>query len=262
MKPILHFAHGNGFPSPCYKQLLQGMQPHFRICYIDKIGHDARYPVTENWQHLVTEVLESIKTQANEPVFALGHSLGGVLSYLAAVQEPSLFRGIVLLDSPMIGSFKSLMIRLAKAMGLIEKLSPAKRTRGRQQFWHSREQLIRYLHKRELFKNFSPACLQDYIDYGLEKRDDGYHLRFDRQIEAEIYKTIPHSLPRMISHQAVPATLLYGLDSTVIDRFDRSYMWRKLGIPSQPVAGGHLFPFEHPEAAVAAILQVLSRQMG
>ena len=110
MKKQLHFAHGNGFPSPCYRQLLLHLEKQFDCCYIDRVGHSAKYPVTENWQHLVDEVIASIKIQTTPPVIAVGHSLGGVLSILAAMEQASLFRAVILLDSPLFGRLKSSVV--------------------------------------------------------------------------------------------------------------------------------------------------------
>lgn len=170
MRELIHFAHGNGFPSPCYRQLLNGLEARYDCCYIDRIGHNPQFPVTENWHYLVDEVINSIKEQSRQPVIAVGHSLGGVLSLLAAIEQPSLFRAVIMLDSPLIGRFKSSMVRLAKALGVIDRVTPAARTRGRRKHWQSREQLIAYLRTRVLFRTFTDECLQDYIDYGLKKR--------------------------------------------------------------------------------------------
>jgi len=59
----------------------------------------------------------SITLQASEPVIAVGHSLGGVLSLMASIEAPHLFKAIVLLDAPIIGRLKSSLIRLSKNTG-------------------------------------------------------------------------------------------------------------------------------------------------
>lgn len=248
MKELIHFAHGNGFPSLCYKQLLNELQTEFDCCYIDKIGHDPLYPVTENWHNLVNEVISSVRRQANQPVIAVGHSLGGILSLLAAIEEPQLFKAVILLDSPLIGPFKSNMVRLAKALGLIDRVTPAFRTKGRREYWQSREHLLPYLKSRDLFKTFSDACLEDYIEYGLEHRADGYYLKFDRHIEYLIYRTLPHVLPSYEGKLIIPTTLIYGDKSTVVDRMDVGYMEKNFNIKCYKTKGTHLFPMEHPKA--------------
>lgn len=257
MKDLIHFAHGNGFPALCYKQLLDHLEQRYDYCYIDKIGHDPLYPVEENWQKLVTEVLHSIRSQANQPVIAVGHSLGGVLSLLAAVEEPQLFKAVVMLDSPLIGPFKSHMVRLAKALGVIDRITPAFRTKGRRVYWQDKTQLINYLRTRELFKTFTDECLNDYINYGLEHRDDGYYLRFDRHIEYQIYRTIPHNIPKLSGKLSIPTALIYGDKSSVVDKLDRRYMRRHFGIKTFKIKGTHLFPMESPEVVGEQIFRAI-----
>ena len=258
MKELIHFAHGNGFPSPCYQQLFNHLAERFDYCYIDKIGHNPLYPVKENWHDLVTELLLSVKKQANnQSVVAVGHSMGGVLSLLAAIEEPKLFKAVILLDSPLIGRFKSNVVRIAKALGVIDKITPAGRTKGRRVHWKNREQLVTYLKTRELFKTFTDECLEDYIHYGLEHNEDGYYLRFDRDIEYKIYRTVPHIIPKLKGKLITPAALIYGDKSNVVDRMDRQYMKNYFHIRNLEIKGTHLFPMECPEIAAKKIINVI-----
>ena len=258
MRRLIHFAHGNGFPSPCYRQLLQCLGQRFDYCYIERVGHDPQYPVTENWHFLVNEVIDSIQSQASEPVIAVGHSLGGVLSLLAALERPELFSAVVLLDSPLIGRIKSRVVRISKALGMIDRLTPAFRTRKRQQHWHTRDQAFSYLKSRALFKTFTDACLEDYITYGMEKDENGYSLRFNSQIEYQIYRTIPHILHQHEGQLKVPAALIYGDKSNVIDRWDIRYMQKRYGILNFEISGSHMFPMECPKMAADLIIDVVS----
>lgn len=258
MSELIHFAHGNGFPSMCYKQLLDHLGTRFDCCFIDKVGHDPAYPVSENWHNLVTEVIASVRKQADQPVIAVGHSLGGVLSLMAAIEQPDLFKAVILLDSPVIGPVKSHMIRLAKSLGIIDRITPAFRTKGRRTYWKNYEQLITYLKTRELFKTFTDACLHDYIQYGLELKEDGYHLRFDRQIEYDIYRTIPHVLPSYKGKLVRPAAMIYGDKTTVVDKIDIRYMQRHFNIKSTKIKGTHLFPMERPKETADQIIQIIN----
>ena len=259
MRELLHFAHGNGFPSPCYRQLLQNLQARFDCCYIDRVGHTAEFPVTENWHGLVDEVIDSIKKQASKPVIGVGHSLGGVLTLLAAIEQPSLFTAVIILDSPLLGRFKSSVVRFSKAVGMIDRLTPAFRTRGRRQHWQTREQVFTYLKSRKLFKTFTDACLEDYIDYGMLKNEEGYSLRFDRQIEYQIYRTIPHILNEFEGRLHIPAALIYGNKSNVVDRLDLRYMKKYYGIRNFEINGTHMFPMEYPQETANLIMDVVDK---
>ena len=257
MREILHFAHGNGFPSPCYKQLLQPLEKRFDCYYIDRVGHSPEFPVTDNWHNLVNEVIISIKTQTDQSVIGLGHSLGGVLSLLAAIEQPSLFRAVILLDSPLLGRFKSSIVRFSKTLGMIDHLTPAFRTRERREHWQNREQVLTYLKSRKLFKSFTDACLNDYIDYGMQKNGEAYSLRFDRKIEYQIYRTIPHILHEYEGRLRVPTALIYGSKSNVIDRLDLRYMKKHYDVVSLETKGTHMFPMEYPKATAQLILDVI-----
>ncbi len=256
MRDPLHFVHGNGFPSPCYKELLQPLHQRFDCFYIDRLGHSPEFPVTDNWRHLVKEVIVSIKTQASQPVVGVGHSLGGVLSLLAAIEEPGLFKSVIILDSPLLGRLKSSIVRFSKALGMIDRLTPAFRTRGRREHWQNREQLMTYLKSRKLFKFFTDACLNDYIDYGMEKKGDAYFLRFDKKIEYQIYRTIPHILHDYEGKLDVPTALIYGDKSTVVDRLDIRYMKKHHDVVSFETKGTHMFPMEHPHNTAQLIMEV------
>lgn len=257
MRELIHFAHGNGFPALCYTQMFKHLEKRFDYCYIDRIGHDPKYPVGENWHNLIKEVIESIRQQANQPVIAVGHSLGGVLSLLAAIKEPELFKQVIMLDSPLIGPFKSNMVKLAKSLGIIDRITPAYRTKARREYWKNRDQLVSYLRTRDLFKTFTDECLDDYITYGLEYKADGYYLRFDRHIEYQIYRTIPHVIPQYQGKLARPAALIYGDKSNVVNRMDVRYMKNHFGIKCFKTKGTHLLPMEYPEKVAKQIIAVV-----
>ncbi len=257
MKEIIHFAHGNGFPALCYSQMLDRLKEQFDICYIDKIGHDPLFPVSENWHNLVHELIASVQKQATQPVIAVGHSLGGILSFLAAVEQPELFKAVIMLDSPLIGRFKSSMVRLAKTLGIIDRVTPALRTMGRRVYWRDHEVLVKYLKTRDLFKSFTSECLNDYINYGLELRENGYYLRFDKHIEYQIYRTLPHILPDFAGKLITPSALIYGDKSTVVDRLDVRYMKKSFNIKTFKMQGTHLFPMEHPKEVAHQIIEAV-----
>jgi pimeloyl-ACP methyl ester carboxylesterase len=257
MRDLIHFAHGNGFPSLCYTQLLNGLRSRFDCCYIEKIGHNEQFPITENWDYLADEIISSVKTQATQPVIAVGHSLGGILSLLAAIEQPELFKAVILLDSPVLGRIKSGIVHFSKMMGVIDHLTPAFRTRGRRVHWKTREEVLAYLEQRTLFRYFTKACLNDYIDYGLKKDKSGYTLRFNPDIEYRIYRTIPHVLHHYVGKLKVPTVLIYGNSSSVVDRLDLHYMKNKYGIATVETGGTHMFPMEYPEDVAKLITRIL-----
>lgn len=257
MKELIHFAHGNGFPALCYKSVLDLLEPEFDYCYIDMIGHSKKYPVSENWHHLVDEVINSIETKADRPVIGVGHSVGGILTFIAAIERPDLFKCVVMLDSLIMGHIKSALVRLAKALGIIDRVTPAIRALGRQHYWENEEKLLHYLKQKPLFRHFQDDAIRDFIHHGLSKQDDGYYLRFSKRIEYHIYRTLPHCLSDYHGQLAVPAALIYGKQSSVVQKIDIRYTKKVFGVDTYPVAGGHMFPLEYPKETASKIIEVI-----
>ena len=78
MSDPIFFAHANGFPSATYGKLFAGLAPDYAVEHLTLHGHDPRFPVGNNWQALVEELLHHLQARA-EPVWGVGHSLGGLV---------------------------------------------------------------------------------------------------------------------------------------------------------------------------------------
>ena len=186
----------------------------------------------------------------------MGHSLGGYLNYLAAVQRPELFRAIVLLDAPIIGAFRGSMLGATKRLGIVDRVTPAGATRDRRSTWSSREEAKAHFRGRALFRHFAEECLDDYVSHGLVGRSWQASLcSIDPRIEYQIYRTIPHDMMRHLPKLRVPAVFIGGAESDVVRRVRLAGMKPKFRMRKVP--GGHLFPFERPRDAATSIAQVL-----
>ena len=231
--------------------MLAPLASRFTVSWIEAIGTDPRFPVTEGGPHLVDQLIESIK----EPVYGVGHSLGGYLNYLAAVRRPELFRAIVLLDAPIIGAFRGGMLGATKRLGIVDRVTPAGATRDRRSTWSSREEAKAHFRSRALFRHFTDECLDDYVRHGLTERNGKLQLRIDPAVEYQIYRTIPHDMMKHLLKLHVPAAFIGGEDSDVVRRVRLAGMKPKFQMRKVP--GGHLFPFERPRDAATSIAQVL-----
>ena len=90
-KPTIQFSHANGFPAPCYKSLFDHLKNDFEIRYIENLGHNPKFPVTDNWASLVDELIQDIEQSATLPLIGVGHSLGGAITLFAALKRPNSF---------------------------------------------------------------------------------------------------------------------------------------------------------------------------
>ncbi|WP_269531927.1 alpha/beta fold hydrolase [Chitinimonas sp. BJYL2] len=261
-KPALHFSHANGFPAGCYREMLGQLEPRYEIGYIDTLGHNPRFPVTDCWPNLVAETLDYIEKNYDEPVIAVGHSLGGFLSFLSALQKPDYFKAIVLLDSPIFSRRTSLALKTAKLFGLIERITPGNGTRKRRRDWEDHEAAFRYFRDKKAFAEFTDASLRAYVEAGTIPHAEGVRLRFDPEVEYQIYCGLPHIFPRYRGTLKVPTGFIGGARSAYVHPSDITQMREHFGIVIDSLDAGHLFPFEQPVQAAERIEAMIARLTG
>jgi pimeloyl-ACP methyl ester carboxylesterase len=253
MKDILHFSHANGFPAGSYSTLLSYLSDDFDIGSIDRLGHHLDYPVTNNWAGLAQELIDYFERNYSQPVYAVGHSLGGVLSMMVAAKRPDLVKGLIMLDSPFLTALESRGLIWIKRLGLIDKVTPSGRTLGRQEEWGSKEQASHYFRGKRLFSAFDERCLSDYINHGTKQQNQGgRRLYFNPATEIDIYRTIPDNL-HLTQRLAMPAAVIAGKYSDVFKKQHGVKMKRQLGMSLQWIEGSHMFPLEKPEMTAQLI---------
>lgn len=257
MSDILHFSHANGFPGGSYRVLLEHLQPHYDVRWMDRIGHHAQFPVTDGWGMLSQELERYFEQHYSQPVIAVGHSLGGALSLMLANRRPDLIKAVVMLDVPALTPLQGIGLRAMKLLGMVDRVTPAARTEGRRQCWQSQEEALDYFRGKYLMRHFDERCLKDYVHHGTEDFEGGVQLRFDPAIEMSIYRTLPHRVFRR--KMPVPTALIAGQDSNVVRAANTRYMTQRLGIDVQWSEGSHMFPFEYPEQTAARIHKLVTQ---
>ncbi|MGR6874632.1 alpha/beta hydrolase [Pseudomonas sp. HK3] len=256
----LHFCHANGFPARSYDVMLNRLSGNFDVHFLDMHGHQDHYPISNNWVHLVDELIDDIKKQHSKSVIAIGHSMGGVLIYLAARKQPELFEHIILLDPPLLDGVTSWVIGLAKRFQFIDRITPAGRTQGRLELFDNHGHAFEYFSGKSLFKQADPRCVNDYIRHGTESVNDGLKLKYSVDTEVAIYRTLPNNISLYNAPFNVPTTLLYGETSDVVRPALIKKIKRKNVMNVMQVQGGHLFPLEFPEETadhIQAIIEAL-----
>lgn len=251
MKPLIHFAHANGIPSKVYQKLFDQLSDDFDIIMLPEIGTDPKYPVNNHWSNLVDQLIHSIESQANgRPVIALGHSLGALISFMAAYKRPDLMQQLIMLDPPLINGLPSFGLHLAKFFSprYVDKVTPAGISSKRRDHWASREEAADKLRSRGFFADFDPDTFDDYIRYGLkDAAQGGVTLTIPKDVEVAIFRKNP-SLFWLRPRRAptLPVTLVIGKDSQFLKRGFPQRVKRSLGIDYVLADGGHMFPLEHP----------------
>lgn len=265
MRDTLHFSHANGFPAGSYRVLLDSLNHHYDVRTIDQLGHQNAYPVTDNWSMLERELIHYFETHYSRPVIAVGHSLGGLLSYMVARKRPDLIKALVMLDSPVLTPMQAVGLRLLKRFQLADYVTPAGRTNGRKQSWGNEQEALAYFSQKSLMKRFDSRCLQDYVSAGTQAMDasdpnGAVKLSFDPAIEMKIYRTIPHNVTTD-KPLDVPSAVIGGRQSNVFRRVNGAQMQSKVGMKVRWLEGGHMFPLERPDETADLIHNLVAEMI-
>lgn len=258
------FSHGNSFPAGTYRVLFDAWKKAgYSVHAVEKYGHDPKYPVTDHWPRLRDQLVHFAEAKAKEPAFFVGHSLGGFLSLLAAAKRPDLARGVVMLDSPVIGGLLTSTIQFAKFTGLASQFSPGAISRRRRDHWPNREAAHEHFASKESFARWDPRVLEDYIASGIEDAkppmEPGVTLAFRRNVETDIYNTIAHDIPGFLRRHPLqhPLAFIGGTQSTELRRVGLHASERLAHGRVSWIDGTHLFPFERPAETAAEVLRWL-----
>lgn len=266
MTPIVFF-HGNSFPASTYRVLFRHLRARgFSVKAIEKLGHDPLYPVNNNWQSLVEQVAHFTRAQVEklgEPVWMVGHSLGGILSAMAAARHPDLAKGVLMLDSPIVGGWRSRALGMIKGAQLVGAVSPGAVSHRRRNSWPSLEAAYEHFRHKKAFAQWSDEVLNDYVEHGTIEHDGKRVLAFDRDIETRIYNTIPDNLDRLFKRHPLkcPASFIGARQSVEMRMVGMSMTDQLTKGRTMMLDGSHLFPMERPMVAAAAIEASL-RNMG
>jgi pimeloyl-ACP methyl ester carboxylesterase len=267
MSGTLVFSHANGFPASVYLTLFDvWREAGWRVLAVEKFGHDSRYPVRSNWSPTRDELLAFIQHEApGQRVHLVGHSLGGILSFMAACKKPQVAAGVVLLDSPLIGGWRAHGLQVFKATGLVKRVSPGKVSLRRRWHWPDKDALREHFQKKPVFARWAPEVLTDYLTHGFEPdpHTGGLRLAFQRDVETRFYNTLPHHLEQIARRHPprCPVSFIGGTRSSEMRQAGMELTRRLAKGRITMVEGSHLFPMERPVVTAMKVLDMLANQV-
>jgi len=202
-----------------------------------------------NWDQLAEDLIIFLDQQNLTRIVGIGHSLGAVISVLAARKRPDLFRRLILLE-PVLFPVYYQWIFAVVPIWLRQLIIPvSKIASNRRDQWPDRESLFKSYRQKGIFRYLSDATLNDWITHGTNKDLHG-HLRllFPKDWESRIYATVPYVL-KDIFQLDIPVQILRGEKTRVIS----PKMWQRIHehLPSDHLwelkNATHLAPLEFPE---------------
>ncbi len=257
--PTIVFSHGNSFPASTYLVLFEHLRKRgFKLVAIEKLGHDPRYPVTNNWPNLVQQLADFTADKIhnlNAPVYFVGHSLGGFLSLMTAALHPELCSGVLMLDSPLVGGWRAKGLGMAKTTQLIGTLSPGAVSHKRRNSWPSTQAAFEHFRHKKAFSRWNSQVLQDYVEHGMEDKDGKRVLSFERAVETAIYNSLPDNLESLLRRHPLkcPCAFIGGIQSMEIKQVGMAMTEKVTKGRITMLDGSHLFPMEQPAVTAAAI---------
>jgi pimeloyl-ACP methyl ester carboxylesterase len=263
-KPVLHFLHGNGYCGRVYQPLLEHLAEDFDLWLCDVQGHGdsdhgGRFHGWNRSAELALEAFAEGRARfAEAPVFALGHSFGGVLSSLMLAQQPQLFQRAVLLDPVLFSPAMIGVMALSDVVGLGRLNTLASKARKRRRQWPDRDAAYASLHGRGMFRGWTEAAFVAYIEHALGDTEQGVQLKCRPSREADIFGSYPKRLWPSLAKVVTPTEVIYGQRSyPFVAKSVARWCASNPHVRAQVVDGGHCFMQEQPTATAERVANFL-----
>ena len=261
-RPVLHWAHANGFNGRTYDPLLAPLAAQCDVYAWDARGHGLTTLAAEpskmsGWDIYgrdLIALLERLAETHGRKIWLGGHSMGGFSSVFAAAERPDLVAGLILADPVIVPRMGPLVYLVAKITGKHSGLALAKMAAKRRAEWPNKEKIKSAYVGRGAFTSWRDGFLDAYIEGGVLDNGDGVTLACAPHWEAANFKGPQLNCQRFIRRLRAPFTLLtaeHGSTTRGQGAFEALAVDKKIAM----VKGtSHFLPMEVPDMVRAEIL--------
>ena len=258
----LLFSHANGYPPDSYRILLSTLGEKLGVP-VNTHAHrplvsPAPAPKFLSWQAYASDLIRRIESDAEGPVWLIGHSMGAASAMLAAARRPDLFSGIVALDPILVPTriwFFSRIFSFFKP----DAIPIVKRALARPHTFESAAVAFDFYRSKRVFAGISDEVLEDYVEAGHRTEPDGsVTLRHSGAWEACIYRSVPR-MTSALRAVVCPLLVVAGESSNVLNVERLSWAATLNAMVSiMAIPGGHLLPLESPEACATVAAEFIT----
>lgn len=258
----MHFAHANGFPPGIYEDLIAGLGAKHHVyamnfCCQAQCFDNCEFNKKEidHWDELAEDLVEFLMMKETGPVIGVGHSLGGVVTMIASVKRPDLFRKIIMLDPVLLSPKLIFLGGIAALLRQRHRMPLAVRARKRFNEWDSREEALNYFKGKKLFEKWEERALWSYVNHGLVEEGGKFHLACPPECEARVFETFPLDVWSWVAKISVPTVLICAEHSDVL-KHDSWALFGRIQPRAQRIrigGLGHLFPMQKIDRTVKFI---------
>ena len=262
----LHFLHGTGFSALTFATLASHLPKDWSLWLTDVPGHghsqQPRHRMP-NWQEMADMVAAALYQQANVqrdgPIVGIGHSMGGVLTLLAAARYPDLFSRIVLLDPVLFKPEIIVAQHLMRVSGAWKHSSLVRSVSKRRAVWSDKEAMFNYLSEKPFYRPWHPQVLTDFVNSATKMNEEQeVQLACDPRWEGSIFGSYPKGLWRSVRKVNAPVDILvatksYGFIPGAVKKASKInplIKWQAFG-------DTHCFPMEQPEETALLLTKLL-----
>ena len=252
----LHFLHANGYPPNCYRPLLDHFAKKHQTfgMLLRPLWSNSNPTEVKDWHPFSKDVLQLFDERRIASAVGVGHSIGAIVTLRAAVNQPTRFRALVLLDPVLFPRYFILGWNLFRGLGQGHRLHPLiKGALKRRRDFDNLDTVFKGYRKRHVFRFFSDEHLRVLIQ-GMTNpgASGGFELAYSPEWEARIYYTgiwrdwdLWNAIPRL----EVPILIIRGAET---DTFWKStaQMVRKKNPRIKIITlqnSTHLLPLEKPD---------------
>ncbi len=257
--PVFHFAHANGYPPGVYKALINPITSDFKVLGIiqrpfwDKKGHNK----LKHWSQLADDLIHFLEKRNLSNIIGGGHSLGAIITIIAAHKRPDLFSKLVLIDPVLFPDIMKWPLKLLPPR-LSKHIIPISRTAlKRRDVWTSQEEMYESYRSKRVFSKISDEVLMEFVEQATEENGNNQiTLRFTKLWEAQVYATVFPAISTLFKLD-LPILAIRGEKSDVVS--DKIWgKWQKEQPHNKFLSvkdTGHLVPLEAPDIVSEWILK-------
>jgi pimeloyl-ACP methyl ester carboxylesterase len=266
--PDLLFMHATGFNAATYAPLLGPLADRHAIVALDQRGHGLSALPTDpdrlvDWWPYARDliaVLDRWVPPGAPPVVIAGHSMGGIVSLLAASQRPKAVRGLVLLDPVLMPQALRWALFTPWGRARSRRNGLALGAAKRRPVFPSKEEALSTYRTRKAFSTWQPGFLEGYVAGGFVPDGEGVRLACAPAWESATFAAHRHNSWGALKGLRMPVRLFAaGEGSTVVGGIARVNRVAP-AIQAESLPGtSHFFPMERPDVIRQALADMLAQ---
>jgi len=275
--PLLVFAHANGYPPQAYRTFLTPFLDDYQVfsLYLRSFWPGTDPQEMRDWRAFRDDYIPEVhslienygkQVESSGSVIGVGHSLGAMTTLMAAIQDPSMFQMLVLMEPVLFPRSWGMLMRLLAPFGVLKEIHPLIRgTLKRKTRFDSREVMYQNYRKKPVFSGLSNQVLRDYVEgLAADIPEGGVSLKYSPAWEARIYETGGRAdwvVWRNLDKVQCPVLVIRGEGTYVLhDPVFKSMAGKMPNGEFYTMAGtGHLVSLEAPFRIAEVVLEFLKR---